>query len=78
MESVSVSATAGKPEAPSGVVRTTGLEEVSLTWDDSTENDFAGYNVYAYDPAAREGDVALSSKGASVLSAVRNPRNNFV
>ncbi len=34
------------PAAPTGLTATAGLEEVSLDWDDNTEIDLDGYNVY--------------------------------
>ncbi|GAF94562.1 unnamed protein product, partial [marine sediment metagenome] len=34
------------PAAPANLVATPGSEEVTLNWDDNTEPDLAGYNVY--------------------------------
>ena len=34
------------PAAPTGLVATAGDGSVSLNWDDNTEPDLAGYNVY--------------------------------
>jgi hypothetical protein len=34
------------PAAPTGLVATAGLEQVSLNWNDNTELDLAGYNIY--------------------------------
>ncbi|MFC1988938.1 fibronectin type III domain-containing protein, partial [Chloroflexota bacterium] len=34
------------PAAPTGLAATPGDEEISLNWDDNTETDFDGYNVY--------------------------------
>ena len=34
------------PAAPTGLVATAGAGSVSLNWDDNTEPDLAGYNVY--------------------------------
>ena len=34
------------PAAPTGLTATAGDQQVSLDWDDNTERDLAGYNVY--------------------------------
>jgi len=34
------------PLEPTGLVATPGIEQVTLDWDDNTERDFNGYNVY--------------------------------
>ncbi len=34
------------PEAPTGLEATAGNAQVALNWDDNTEGDLAGYNVY--------------------------------
>ncbi|MHC4359465.1 MAG: CBM96 family carbohydrate-binding protein [Planctomycetota bacterium] len=34
------------PAAPTGLAATAGNAQVSLDWDDNTEPDFAGYNIY--------------------------------
>jgi hypothetical protein len=34
------------PAAPTGLAATAGSQAVSLNWDDNTEPDLAGYNVY--------------------------------
>ena len=34
------------PAAPTGLVATSGNEEISLDWNDNSEGDFDGYNVY--------------------------------
>ncbi len=42
------SATAGNvaPAAPTGLIATTGSEQISLDWSDNAETDLSGYNVY--------------------------------
>lgn len=36
----------GPPSAPTGLTSTSGLSVVGLDWDDNSESDFDGYNVY--------------------------------
>ncbi|GAG35640.1 unnamed protein product, partial [marine sediment metagenome] len=43
---VSAIPTDAAPAAPTGLVATAGNEEISLDWNDNTEGDIDGYNVY--------------------------------
>ncbi|MFH1032654.1 MAG: hypothetical protein V1767_08860 [Chloroflexota bacterium] len=42
----SATASNAAPSAPTGLTATPGAEQISLDWNDNTEPDIAGYNVY--------------------------------
>lgn len=64
------------PDAPTGLVATAGNDLVSLDWNDNTEGDLAGYNVYR---SLTQGSGYGQLNGSLVLDSnyVDNTANNF-
>jgi len=66
--SSAVSATAGKPATPTGLVATSGNGQVILSWNANLETDLQGYLVYQNLDTEGSTDIAKSSLGAQVIS----------
>jgi hypothetical protein len=64
------------PAAPTGLVATAGNETVSLDWNDNSEGDLAGYNVYR---STIQGNDYTQINGSLVVDSnyVDNDVNNF-
>ncbi len=57
---------AGPPAPPTGLVATAGDKQVSLDWNDNTEPDLAGYNIYR---STTTGGPYSKINGASVAAS---------
>ena len=57
------------PAAPTGLVATPGDSQVSLDWNDNTESDLAGYNVYR---------STTSGSGYTKINALLVPTSDYV
>ena len=70
------------PDAPTGLVATPGFEIVNLDWDDNSESDLVGYNVYrgtvsgVYNPTPLNGGTLLVNSAYSD-SSVTNGTEYF-
>lgn len=51
----------GSPAAPTGLTATAGYGIVGLDWDDNSESDLAGYNVYRSTTSGSPNDIPLNS-----------------
>ncbi|MFC2059965.1 hypothetical protein ACFLTZ_02575 [Chloroflexota bacterium] len=64
----SATASTVPPVAPTGLVATDGVEEISLNWNDNSESDLDGYNVYRSDTTGEP----YSKVNGAVLVATSN------
>ena len=55
------------PAPPTNLVATPGFQQVALDWDDNTEPDFAGYNVYR---STTQGGPYTKINGALVVASI--------
>ncbi len=64
------------PAAPTGLVATAGNESISLDWNDNSEPDVIGYNVYRNDFSG-SGYVFIDNTSVGESNYVDNNLNNF-
>ncbi|MBN1521249.1 MAG: S8 family serine peptidase [Candidatus Aureabacteria bacterium] len=89
-KSEAVSATSGRPFSPDGVNVAYADNRLEFAWDDNTESDLSGYNIYHFykekysyyetvkEKRFRYTDYALRSRGARVKGSLIYRRNRLI